>query len=150
MDLSNYMRNHMNIHDNVNSDQESEEPVRESHYRHKKFYDTVPNRVVDSEDVLDWSSLGPSTPRDRMWSPAQRLCPSATGLCLSATGETTTKGLECQSFSAGQHASAEICTQECFNPRTSSGAAPSFTPCSRLFVSRGNFSILGHIRVEEF
>ena len=71
MDLSNYMRNHMNIHDNVNSDQESEEPVRESHYRHKKFYGTVPNRVVDSEDVLDLSSPGPSTPRDRMWRPAQ-------------------------------------------------------------------------------
>ena len=68
MDLSNYMRNHMNIHDNVNSDNE-EEPVRGGQYRHKKFY-AVPNRV-DSEDVLDLSSPGPSTPRDRMWRPVQ-------------------------------------------------------------------------------
>ena len=68
MDLSNYMRNKMNIHDNVNSDNE-EENVRGGQYRHKKFY-AVPNRV-DSEDVLDLSSPGPSTPRDRMWRPVQ-------------------------------------------------------------------------------
>ena len=69
-DLSNNMRNHMNNHSYVNSDQESEEPVRESHYRHKKFYSAMPQRVVDS-GVLDLSSPGPSTPRDLTWRPAQ-------------------------------------------------------------------------------
>ena len=54
----------------MNSDQESEEPVRGSHYRHKKFYSAMPQRVVDS-GVLDLSSPGPSTPMDLTWRPAQ-------------------------------------------------------------------------------
>ena len=70
MDLSNNMRNHMNNHSYVNSDQESVEPVRESHYRHKEFYSAMPQRVVDSGG-LDLSSPGPSTPWDWTWKPAQ-------------------------------------------------------------------------------
>ena len=66
MDLSNYMRNKMNIHDNVNSDNE-EENVRGGQYRHKKFY-AVPNGI--DSDVLDLRRSGSSTPRE-MWRPRQ-------------------------------------------------------------------------------
>ena len=67
MDLSNYMRNRLNINDNVNSDNE-EENVRGGQYRHKKNV-AVPNRI-DPDNVLDPSRSGSSKPRD-IWRPRQ-------------------------------------------------------------------------------
>ena len=64
MDYNN-IDNHKVIYVNT-SGHRFEEPARDGHYRHKKFYSAMPQRVMD-QGVLDLSTPGPSRRPDMPW-----------------------------------------------------------------------------------